>query len=221
MNMSLFSKTGKSAPPPKDFEKKRYLADLSLLAPLGEEKTKQYAMLVFTLLALSFFGIFAINPTITTIVELRKKLADSELANQQLEQKIAALSALLQEYGELEEQLPAVFAAIPQDPQTVRLLSQIQTMAEDHNITVTELKSLPVSLKADKKAKKLKNAEKDKSVSFTLEGQATYADFERFVADLTNFERIVTITQVTIAREGRNDSEVREILITGKAYYQE
>ena len=204
---------------PKDFEKKRYLADLKVLAPLREEKTKQYAMLVFTILALSFFGLFAINPTIATIVELRKKLADSELANDRLAQKIAALSALSQQYNSLQPQLPAVFAAIPEDPQAVLLLGQIQAIAEKNNITVREIKSLPVALKRDPKQKK-KKGEDNTSIEFTIEGSGTYSDVTLLLDELTQFDRIVQISQVTIAKEGRSTDSALEIVISGKAFFQ-
>jgi len=205
---------------PKDFEKKRYLADLKVLAPLKEERIKQYGMLVFTIIALSFFGLFAINPTIATIVELRKKLADSELVNTQLEKKLLAMSSLQEQYSTIQPDLPAIYAAIPEDPETVRLLGQLQEIAKEQNVTITKLESLPVALKNDPKAPKKITESKDTAVSFSIETTGEYENLQSFLSALTAFERIVSITHITISRDSGDAEGTRSMIIEGRGYYQ-
>lgn len=205
---------------PKDFAKKRYLADLKILAPLKEERAKQYGMLVFTLLTLSFFGLFAINPTITTIVELRKKLADSEMANTQLENKLQAMSSLQQQYASIQPDLPSVFAAIPEEPEAARLLGQIQQIAKQTNVTIVNLSSLPVTIKADPKAPKKPGEAKENSLAFSLEAVGTYDNLQQFLSLLDSFDRLLSITEVTITTEASLDETSRTLFVEGKGYYQ-
>lgn len=204
---------------PKDFEKKRYLADLKLLAPLGEEKAKQYAMLVFTILALSFFGLFAINPTIGTIVELRRKLEDSELVQQKLTDKIAAMSSLQEQFTLIQPSLDAVYDAVPNTPQAPKLLGQLQALAETNQVKISTLKTLPVPLKPDPKAPKQKTDKGDLYFSFTIDTIGSYDNLQRFLLSLTKFDRIVNITSVTLNRDGSTSSDI-DMIVDGQAFYQ-
>lgn len=211
--------TQKASYHPKDFEKKRYLADLKLLAPLGEEKAKQYAMLVFTILALSFFGLFAINPTIGTIVELRRKLDDSLLVQQKLTEKIANMTSLQNQFTQIQPSLDSVYDAIPTTPEAPKLLGQLQALAETKQVKIVSLKTLPVPLKADPKSKKQKTDKGDLYYTFTIDTLGSYANLQQFLLSLTKFDRIVNITSVTLNRADLTTSDI-EMIVEGQTFYQ-
>jgi Tfp pilus assembly protein PilO len=219
LNFSLGNVTKKEYRP-KDFAKKRYLSDLKILAPMKEEKARQYGMLVFTLLMLSFFGLFAINPTIGTIVELRRKLADSEMVNAQLENKLQAMSSLQQQYATIQPDLPSIYAAIPEEPETARLLGQIQQIAKQSNVSIVDLSSLPVTIKADPKVPKKPNGMKENAVAFSIEAVGSYENLQEFLTILDSFDRLLSITEVTITTEGAIDQSTRTLFVEGKGYYQ-
>lgn len=218
-NLSIGEPTKKEYRP-KDFAKKRYLADLKILAPFKEEKAKQYGMLVFTILILSFFGLFAINPTIATIVELRKKLADSEMVNTQLETKLQAMTSLQQQYVVIQPDIPSVLSAIPEEPEAARLLGQIQQIGKDTGVTIVDLNSLPVTIKVDPQAPKIPEEIKDNSVAFSVEAIGSYENMQQFLAVLDSFDRLLTITEVSITSEGTLDGATRTLFVEGKGYYQ-
>src|SRR4051794_1976618 len=84
----------------------KYREYLKLLPSIHDERTQLITMLIFTFVALSFFGLFAINPTLSTIVELKKELSDSQFVDQQLTNKINNLESLQQRYNLLGPDLP-------------------------------------------------------------------------------------------------------------------
>lgn len=201
---------------PKDFEKQRYLKDIKLLSPIADEKVQQYAFVVFTVVALSVFGLFAISPTITTILELRKKLEDSELVNQQLAQKLTNLSSLQQAYANLGTDLETVNKAIPTHPDVARLIGQLQTIATEENVSIQELQSFPAPIYEPKKKK---GKDKYPSFEFSVEVTGTYNNLQSFLKQLTAFERIVTVTSVGVEKDSSQE-EILEMTIKGKAYYK-
>ena len=71
-----------------DLSAAKYREYLKLLPNIQNEKTKAITMLIFTFVAMSFLGIFAINPTLSTIVELNKQLEESKFVHEQLQTKI-------------------------------------------------------------------------------------------------------------------------------------
>lgn len=66
----------------KDLLKNTKIKYLQLLPNLKGEKTQKFTTLILTFFALSFFGLLAINPTISTISELNKELEDNKFVDQ-------------------------------------------------------------------------------------------------------------------------------------------
>ena len=80
---------------------RKYRAFLKLLPPIKNENTRIITTLILTFAAMTFFGAFAINPTLTTIVNLKKQLEDSQIVYNKLVEKNNNLSFLLNQYNSL------------------------------------------------------------------------------------------------------------------------
>lgn len=185
---------------------------LQLLPNFKEQKTQAFTTIALTLLALSVFGFFAINPTISTIAKLKKELADSKLVDQQLDTKIQALSMLQNQYSLLENDIPFIFNAVPQKPLVPLLAGQTQSLAKTSNITLERLEAFEVEL-SQKKAEK-----KNQAYAFSLQGNGSYAQIIEFAKSLINFERVATIDVISINQvEKTLDLNVN---IRGKAYFK-
>jgi Tfp pilus assembly protein PilO len=195
-----------------EFEKKKYLENLKILSTFRQEKVREYAPLVFTIFALSFFGLFAINPTVATIVELRRKLADYTVVDQDLTTKITNLSLLRQKYDQMQEDLPIIYAAVPEEAEAPDLLSKIQSLAKDNSVTITalEVQSIPLGSKVPKG--------KEESFNFSFTASGSYDNLIKFADSLSQFDRIITTTTISINRPDSGEA-TREMLFEGKAYY--
>src|SRR5690606_19872349 len=102
--------------------------------------------LTFTFLGLSFLGLFAINPTLTTIIELQKQLEESKFVHEQLTTKMNNLSNLQQQYNTLSDDLIYVYDAIPQNADATKVIAQLYTLAEKENLQITSITISPVIL---------------------------------------------------------------------------
>src|SRR5882724_3344563 len=81
----------------------RYREYLKLLPKIKNDSSRAITMLILTFLAMAFLSIFAINPTLTTIVELQKQLQDSQFVYQELQTKRNNLSNLQDQYKVLSD----------------------------------------------------------------------------------------------------------------------
>lgn len=186
----------------------------NLLHNLSEARTQKFTSVILTLIALTFFGIFAINPTLSTIAKLKKEIADDEDINQKLEQKITALNSLQQAFKRLESDLPVVFESIPESPFVPLFIGQIQSLAKSSNIKVSQLQSSQVDLfKEDGGSKRYY------TYSFTLSGDGTYEDITKFIENLTNMQRVVGVERSTINNAENNNRSLR-INIQAVTYYK-
>jgi Tfp pilus assembly protein PilO len=191
----------------------KYREYLKLLPHAQQEGIKNFITLLLTFAALTFFGIFAINPTLSTIIDLKRQLKDNKFVAEQLQKKYTALSTLQQEYGTLTSQLPIVFDAIPQEPSVFLLSGQIQALAKQSGVTIKELRVFEVEI-----AGKGKTVIKNPSFSFALQANGSYEKLIGFAHSLSRLNRIVTIESISLNKEVRTAELV--LNIRGRAYFK-
>lgn len=203
---------------PKNFftnlSPQQYREYLKLLPKLTDEKTQYYTMLAFTLAALSFFGIFAINPTLSTITELKRKLADLQFVHQKYVAKAQSLSTLQYAYRSLSGDLPVVTNAMPQKPEVPRLVGQMNGLLSSSRLQTTSLRTLGVEITPEKQT----SNKKASSFVFTLEATGTYDDMLSFVQSLTNTNRLIAIEAVSISKDAKINTLV--LNLRGRGYFK-
>lgn len=180
-----------------------------------QQRVREYTTLILTFLAMIFFAIFAINPTITTVLELRKKLEDAEFVRDSLEQKVANLSTLQDRYDSLGDDLTVILNAIPENPRVPLLFGQIQGVSQGSGARITALQSQEVQ-----QAVKGKPIPKDASFTFVLEAQGSYPQVSSFLNSLSNFERSITIESVSITPNKENGTQL-VLSVRGKAHFRQ
>jgi Tfp pilus assembly protein PilO len=192
----------------------KYRAYLKLLPDMKKESTKVVMMLIFTFVGSSFLGIFAISPTISTIVELHKQLEDSQFVFQSLTTKMNNLSSLQEQYDQLSDDLPIVFDAIPDNASVPILIGQIEALAAEKKVTITTLRVGKVQVSKTEKLDK-----KASSFTFSLEAEGSYDQMTSFASSLSRFNRIVTIEFISLTRDPRPG--VLILAVRGKEYFKQ
>lgn len=191
----------------------KYREYLKLLPDMQREHTRIITTLIFTFAAMSFFGIFAINPTLTTIVDLRKQLADSEFVQEQLETKLQNLSHLQEQYNLLNNDIPFVMDAVPDNASAPLLIGQVQTLAQQNRLTIISLRVSEVQLTTN-----LPTPPSHSSFTFSLEAQGDYRSMIQFVSSLSRLNRIVVIESLSINKETKDDALV--LNLRGRQYFK-
>jgi Tfp pilus assembly protein PilO len=223
----------------------KYREYLKLLPSMQQENTRIIATLIFTFFALSFFGIFAINPTLTTIIELRKKLADSQLVYEGLQTKISNLSSLQQQYNTLEPDLLYILEAVPQDPRASLLMAQVMGLAREKGILILSLETSRITLTGEgERAGTFQDPQieallpidsfdatpqtitdepaaenkKEESFTFTLQAQGSYEDLLDYANSLSRIQRIIKVESMSLNSASESDNLILDL--RGKAYYK-
>ncbi len=187
---------------------------LEKLPNFKEEKTQRFTTLVLTFLALSFFGFFAINPTLSTITQLKKQLADNLFIEKKLEEKITNLAILQQKYNLLKTTIPVVIQALPQTPTIPLLIGQVQALALKSNLSIERLQVFQVELSNLNEDKN-----KESSFAFSFQGQGSYVDISNFLSSLINFDRLVTLDTIALTSMPEKDKLVK-LDLRGRAYFK-
>ncbi len=198
-----------------DIAREQYLSQIAQFTPIQKQRIWAGMQIILTLFALSFFGIFAINPTLTTIVNLKRQLADANLAVSNLQVKIQNIELLQQKYTALSPDLNVILSAIPTSPSAPTLFGKIQSFAKNNQVTIQALEVKHVGLIS-------RNGDRmvSSSFPFSLTASGSYTNLEQFLTGLTSIDRIITINSISLGRDTLNPN-VLQLTVNAKAYYQE
>lgn len=178
-----------------------------------DEKSRAYTTLMLTFFSLSIFGFFAINPTVSTIAQLKKELSDNEFIDKRLTEKISNLNSLQNQYSILENDLSLANSAIPQKPDPAVLTAQIKTLANDSNFKLDRIQVFEVELT------KLPNDKTNDffSFAFSIGGEGSDEEISTFISYILGFERLVSLESLSMTK---NKNQTSKLDLRGKVYFQ-
>lgn len=197
----------------------RYYRQLDPL--IKDKRTRAYWLVILSLLTISFFGIFAVRPTLKTISTLRRQIDDLTLLDTQLEEKINALIDAQESYMEIEPLLPLVYSLLPQNADFPRLLRHLELLADDNNASISSIQVEPVSIyssnesevaveiipeeiETDEDTQTPKDPTMPLVVNFTVKGN--YTDIINFLTRLTKIDRIISIETLNLTQDTSSSS---------------
>ena len=178
-------------------ELERYRRYYQSLEPLlGKPKSRNYTTVIFSFLAVSLFGWYAIRPTIQTILTLKREIQDKTDINQKMEDKIANLIQAQAAYSQIEWSLPVIDEALPDSSEAVSLVIQLQNLASSTGVTViaVQLPAVPLLGSAG-------SANKDQSFDVSITVSGNYQGLQAFLTGLSEMRRVVVLSSVTLTPE--------------------
>jgi Tfp pilus assembly protein PilO len=185
-------------------ELQRYRKYYQSLEPVFKKSSSRaYTTIIFSFLAISLFGWYAIRPTIQTILYLRREIADKTVINKQMEDKIGALIEAQSMYQEIEPLLPVVDQALPEKPDAIPLVIQLRNLASRSGVLISSLQlpSVPLLGKnATTGNNKTAGAIKQSTFDLTISVQGTYPMIRSYLDGVISMRRVVTIDGVSVSQ---------------------
>ncbi len=176
----------------------------SLTEFVKQPKTTIYTGTIFSFLAVSLFGWYAIRPTLQTILFLRREIEDNKVISKQMEEKISKLIEAHALYQSIKPRLPLLTQALPEGPSAISVVSQLKNLVSVSGATVSAINVSAVPLTVDLK-KQAKRKVADTPIQMVVGG--TYPMIKSILTEIINLRRALTIETFTITPEKTN-SEV-------------
>lgn len=175
---------------------------------------RTYGSTVFTLIVMSILIVYAIRPTIETILVLQKKLADSNEVAEKITQKTNNLSKAQQNYANLDPDIKSkIEAAIPDSVSLKSVVQALEQTAKKYEASVSALQIQPLVLEAKTDGKPGHLSE----VSFTFNAEGEYQKIISILQDFRSSDRLISIDNVSLSK--LNEGPGITISLSGKAYY--
>lgn len=196
-----------------------------------QPKTAIYSTTIFSFLAISLFGWYAIRPTLQTILYLRREIKDKTEINKKMDQKITSLIEAQAAYQKISNDIPTLYQAIPATTNVIELVSSLKNIASDSGVQIASVQipevplytaeaSLPGALSQQKT-----NTEKkllEFNLSLSVNGQ--YPQIKTFLEKSQGYRRLMTVDTLAMTpqKEGlsaSSSSSIIRLVLKLKSYY--
>lgn len=176
--------------------------------------TKASISLVLSLLTISFFGFFAIKPTLTTIARLIKEVKEQKVVDQSLQRKINDLTKAQTTYQAVEPNIYLVERALPKDSQIIRFTQELNFLAFKHTLLITAFNFNEFNLFGGEAIEKTEPI----AIEFNITLAGQYPNLRDFLADFDNLDRLIKIDSVSFTTESDIQGAL-ESEISGKVFH--
>lgn len=171
--------------------------------------------LVFSVLCIAFFAVFAIRPTLLTMAGLIKEIEEKTQIDQKLTTKITNLQRAQQELVSKESTLSLLNIAIPSTPYYSQLLTVFEKLASEKSVIFTSATAQKVPLEEQVVVGiEGKNTIKLESIPLTLTFKGPYEQLVILLAQLQNTKRLITVDRFDISPEQTDDESTGQLLLT-------
>lgn len=183
---------------------------------------KIYLEIILSLTTIIVFSLFAIRPTVLTIIELNNEINNKRSLINTLKQKtnnLTRASTLLQSQS---SNLNLINEAIPSNANLDIAINQIEKLASNHQLQILNIASTDLILSGESKKKAkasdVKAMAGDASeLNLALSVSGSYENLLAFMVSLENLRRPLKIDSFTInSTNSANDDKLIVLTITGR-----
>ncbi len=175
---------------------------------------KTYGYSIFTIIMTIVFIIFAIKPTLETILVLQKRLTNQQEIISKLDKVIESLQTAQNNYRKIDENtMSKIKTAVPDNPDLPNLIRSLENTTLQTQASISALQFQPVVIGKSSSGETSSLQE----ISFTFNVEGSYDNLKLILQNLKNNIRIVTIENLSFNRVEGGKSLLMSI--SGKAYY--
>jgi len=175
---------------------------------------KIYLELILSLTTIIIFSIFAIKPTILTIIELNKEIQTKENTITEIKQKLIDLQKANDIMQNEAEKLARIETAIPSSATPENIILEMERLANKNSLQILNLSMSEVIIMGNEKLKKRGAETFEKlpleadELPFTVSLSGSYQNLVLLISDIENQIRPVKIDSLTINTSTTEEGKV-------------
>lgn len=186
------------------------------IRPVFKNKQVQtYSSLVFTIVTISIFSIFAIKPTLETIVGLQKSITEQQQVLESLKEKSENISIGKKNYESIDPSTKIkLLKTLPDKPESIRIINMLYNLASQNEASISGLQFQPVTLLPNPLTLNKKPELAEVAFNFNLLG--SYQQTQNTLNSLLKSDRLITLESLII---NRNEGGSLILTVNAKAFY--
>lgn len=198
---------------------------LNILALYQKKKeVRMFLEILLSSLTVTFFGLFALRPTLLTIAELYRQVKSKEETVQKLDQKINALNQAQSFFTSQGGRISVITQVAPTSPSPETFIRQLEGVANKNNTKILGISVGEVVIKGTVVAKRESTEltslpEGAQGLSFSISANADYLSLVSFLKDLENLRRPIKIDNLGFNSSLVGEKKILVLVVSGRVPY--
>lgn len=189
-----------------------------------KEDLRMFLEILLSLATVSFFGVFALRPTLVTIAALLTEIKSKEEIVAKLDTKIQSLALATSLMESETARLPLIENAVPASASPETLVRQVEGLAAKNGINLLGVSLGQVTLLGEVKKIPPEEGvtplpEDALGISFSISLSGSYPQLLGFLGDLEKLRRPLAIDTTGITTTETEEGKTLVILVSGRAPY--
>lgn len=185
---------------------------------------KAFLELILTLATISFFAVFALKPTLLTIIELLKEIEVKEETVEKMNTKIQNLQQAQTLYIQEETKINLLETAIPDKPVPDLFVRQIEGLSTNYPVNLLGITIGEVTILGEEKEIRSGDElqplpEGSKGITFSISIAGSYQSLVNFLSALEDMRRPVTIDALNILSPQLEETQNLILVVIGRTPY--
>lgn len=173
--------------------------------------------LIFSILAVVFFAVFAVKPTLQTMSLLVKEIEDKKALDEQLAQKIASLNTAQAQYQQFSSQFYLLDEAMPKTASLMTGLKIVEKIAGNNQLVI---KGITISAVPEELVAASASQATRQILTFNVSVIGDYLQIRQFIEDLMNSRRMILVDQINFSlANNRNQKDLGAVIRINLPYY--
>lgn len=164
-----------------------------------KEELWRYGELVITLLAIAFFVIFAIRPTVKAISGLLSEIENKQELSVKMGKKINQVITAQTNYAAVQQQIDYLDQAYPQQPQIADGAAQLVGLGIEKGLVLDSISFSEVDMFVKDSSLSQSQPKRSPGVGFSVSFFADYQKTKAFLTDLSKLRRVFAIDSYSIS----------------------
>mgnify|MGYP001562413985 FL=1 len=174
---------------------------------------KTYGYAIFTMVMTAIFILFAIKPTLETIVVLQKKLTTQKETLKKIDKKISDLGTAQTNYKNINpDSKSKVILSVPANADLANLIRNLESTTLGTTASISALQFQPLVIN-----RKEEFSNKLQEISFTFNIEGSYDTLKSVLQNLYGSTRLFTVESLSFNKVATGN--ILLMNITGKAYF--
>ena len=189
-----------------------------------KEDLRMFLEILLSLATVSFFGAFALRPTLVTIAALLTEINSKEEIVAKLDTKIQNLALATSLMESETARLPLIENAVPASASPETLVRQVEGLAAKNGVNLLGVSLGQVTLLGEVKKVPPEEGvtplpEDALGISFSVSLSGNYSELLGFLADLEKLRRPLAIDTTGMTTTETEEGKTLVILVSGRAPY--
>lgn len=181
---------------------------------IGNKYVKSLSPYIFSLLAIIVFVIFAIRPTILTILDLQKSIKDNQATLETMDKKSRDLTDGKKNLDNLDPSVKTLINTRLPDQAAVTALINDLEQAATRSASISALQIQPATIYVENSGSGIKQQVGELTFSFNAQGP--YDGLLQTLNNITKSPRLINITGAILSKSAEG---AIGLSVSGKAYY--